>query len=147
MTYDQYDLEVSMKRTLWAVIFGSLFLLSTLGVAFGQPKNPPKKSPESVTQGKKLYEQNCMPCHGIKGDGKGPAGIALKPVPTDFTKSFKEWPITKGDQQKIFEVISKGILNTGMVKWDQFPEQERWALTYGVMEFAPAAKAPPAKKK
>ena len=146
MTYDQYDLEVSMKRTLWAVIFGSLFLLSTSGVAFGQPKNPPKKSPEWVTQGKKLYEQNCMPCHGIKGDGKGPAGIALKPVPTDFTKSFKEWPITKGDQQKIFEVISKGIPNTGMVKWDQFPEQERWALVYVVMDFVAPAKPAPAKK-
>jgi mono/diheme cytochrome c family protein len=136
-----------MKRIGWVALVAIIFLLFCFGTVFGQPKNPPKKSPELVTQGKKLYEQNCMPCHGIKGDGKGPAGIALKPVPTDFTKSFKEWPITKGDQQKIFEVISKGILNTGMVKWDQFPEQERWALTYGVMEFAPAAKAPPAKKK
>ena len=37
-----------------------------------------------LAQGKKLYEQNCMPCHGPKGDGKGPAGALLKPPPRDF---------------------------------------------------------------
>ncbi len=118
--------------------------LSISGVAFGQGKVPIKTA-ELITQGKKLYQQNCLPCHGNKGDGKGPAGAVLQPPPNDFTKPLKEWPTTKGDPQKMFEVISKGIPNTGMVGWAQFSEQERWALVYTVMEFATSAKAPPSK--
>ena len=136
-----------MKRAGWVAFVAINFLLFCFGTVFGQAKNPPKKTPELVDTGKKLYEQNCAACHGTKGDGKGPAGAVLKPAPTDFAKPLKEWPNTKGDQRKIFEVISKGIPNSGMVKWDQLSEQERWALTYVVMEFAPAAKAAPAKKK
>ena len=124
---------------------------SISGVAFGQAKMPIKTA-ELITQGKKLYQQNCLPCHGNKGDGKGPVGAVLQPPPNDFTKPLKEWPTSKGDPQKIFEVISKGIPSTGMVGWTQLSEQERWALVYTVMEFATSAKAlpseaPPAKKK
>jgi high-affinity iron transporter len=95
-----------------------------------------------LNKGKKIFEQTCAPCHGSKGDGKGPAGAVLKPPPNDFRKPLKEWPYTKGDLQKIFEAISKGIPNSSMVAWAQYSEQERWALTYTVMEFA----ASPGKK-
>jgi Cytochrome C oxidase, cbb3-type, subunit III len=86
------------------------------------PGKNPTKTAELITQGKKLYQQDCLPCHGDKGDGKGPAGAVLQPPANDFTKPLKEWPTTKGDPQKVFEVISKGIPNTGMVAWTQFPE-------------------------
>ena len=104
---------------------------------------PPPKNPELLKQGKKIFEQTCAPCHGTKGDGKGPAGAVLKPPPTDFQKPLKEWPNTKGNLEKIFGVISKGIPNSSMVAWTQYSEQERWALAYTVVEFAarPAGKA------
>src|SRR4051794_20546695 len=35
--------------------------------------------------GKLLYDASCTACHGVTGDGKGPAAIALKPKPADFT--------------------------------------------------------------
>jgi high-affinity iron transporter len=82
-------------------------------------------------------------CHGAKGDGKGQLGAVLKPPPSDFTKPFHQWSFGKGDLKKVFEVITKGIPNTSMVKWDQLSEQERWALVYFVVEFA----TPPTKKK
>jgi mono/diheme cytochrome c family protein len=113
-----------------------------LGTALGKDPAPPKKTPELLIKGKKIFEQTCAPCHGSKGDGKGPAGVVLKPPPTNFTRPLKEWPYTKGDLQKIFEVISKGIPNSSMVAWTQYSEQERWALAYTTAEFA----APPAKK-
>jgi hypothetical protein len=62
----------------------------------------------------------------------------LKPPPTDFQKPLKEWPNTKGDPQKVFEVISKGIPNSAMVAWTQYSEQQRWALVYRVMDFSRA---------
>jgi len=131
-----------MKRTRWTTvsIVGSIFLFASLG--FAASPTPPKKTPELLKQGKKIFEQACSPCHGSKGDGKGPAGAVLKPPPTNFTKPIKEWPYTKGDLQKIFEVISKGIPNSSMIAWAQYSEQERWALAYTTVEFA----APPGKK-
>jgi len=132
-----------MKRLLWVVLLGSFFLFSSMGQSLGQSKVSPKKTAELLAQGKKLYEQNCVTCHGPKGDGKGQLGTALKPPPSDFTKPFNQWPLGKGDLKKVFEVITKGKPNTSMVKWDQLSEQDRWALVYFVVEFA----APPTKKK
>ena len=136
-----------MRRSLWVMIIGLFVLLSFFGTSFGQ-KKPPKRTAELLGQGRNLYEQNCLPCHGQKGDGKGALSATLKPAPSDFAAPLNKWPNTKGDPQKIFDVISKGIPNSAMVKWDHLSEQERWALVYAVSEFAtPAKAAPPAKKK
>jgi mono/diheme cytochrome c family protein len=128
-----------MKRLLWVVLLSSFFIFSSLGQSLGQSA-PPKKTPELLAQGKKLYEQNCMPCHGPKGDGKGPAGALLKPPPRDFNRPLSQWTYSKGDLKKVFDVISKGIPNTAMVKWDQLSEQDRWALVYFVEGFATSPK-------
>ena len=132
-----------MKKFLWIVVVG--FLFSSFNIVLSQ--TPPKKTPELLSQGKKLFEQNCVTCHGPRGDGKGQLGAALKPPPTDFTQSLKQWPYSKGDLKKVFEAITKGISNTSMVKWDQFSEKERWALVYTVEGFATPAKTTPVKKK
>ena len=134
-----------MKRLAW-IIFGCLFLLSSFNTVLGQATKPPKKTPELVSQGKKIYDQNCVTCHGPKGDGKGQLGASLKPAPADFTQPLKEWSDTKGEPKKVFDVITKGIPNSSMIKWDHLPEQERWALVYVVTGFAPA-KAVSTKKK
>ncbi len=134
-----------MKRLLWIMVIGCLFLSYPFNMALGQAKRPPAKTPELLDLGKKVYEQNCSPCHGTKGDGKGPAGVVLKPPPNDFNNPLKEWPKTKGDPNKIFEVITKGVPNSAMVKWDQLSEKERWALVYTVLGFA-VPKAAPKKK-
>lgn len=130
-----YSREVQMKKWAWVIVF--LFLLSSFSIVLGQPaKTPQKKTPELLALGKKLYEQNCSPCHAPKGDGKGPLGSALKPPPRDFNIPFNQWTYSKGDLKKVFDVISKGVPNTAMVKWDHLSEQERWGMTYYVVEFA-----------
>jgi len=132
-----------MKRLFLVFAAGSFFTVSSFSPGITKDPVPPKKTPELSNKGKKIFEQICAPCHGSKGDGKGPAGAVLKPPPTDFQKPLKEWPNTKGNLEKIFEVISKGIPNSSMVAWTQYSEQERWALAYTVMEFAarPAGRA------
>jgi high-affinity iron transporter len=134
-----------MGKIMQAIVAGSLSLL-LLGTALAKNPSPPKKTPELLNQGKKLYEQNCSICHGPKGDGKGQLGAALKPAPSDFAEPLKKWPNTKGDLRKIFEVISKGIPNSAMVKWDQISEQERWALVYYVVNFSTSTKTAPKQK-
>jgi high-affinity iron transporter len=125
-----------MKRMLWIFLAtaGSLLLIASLSLS-SNPK-PPKKTPGLMKEGKKIFEQVCASCHGSNGDGKGSAGAVLKPPPTDFRKPLKEWPNTKGNIEKIFEGISKGIPNSAMIAWTQYPEEQRWALAYTVMEFS-----------
>lgn len=56
-------------------------------------------------RGKSIYEDKCQMCHGIKGDGKGPASAAFHPQPTDFTNP-NFW---QGDVNKdIADTIRKG---------------------------------------
>jgi mono/diheme cytochrome c family protein len=135
-----------MKESMSILIVVALFIFSMLDAALGKDSVPPNKTRELLAQGKKLYEENCSPCHGKKGDGKGPAGAVLKPSPVDFANLLKDWPHTKGNLNKIFEVISEGIPSSAMVKWDQLPERDRWALAYTVMEFSASSKQPPKKK-
>ena len=125
-----------MRRLLWVYMIGCLFVLSFAGSTLGKDPKPPKKTPELLNAGKKLFEVNCVSCHGEKGDGKGPVGMALTPHPSDFAEPLKNWPNTKGKPERIFEVISKGIPNSAMVGWPQLSEKERWGLVYFVMSFA-----------
>ena len=37
-------------------------------------------------EGKALYEEKCMICHGQNGKGDGPAAAALSPPPKDFNR-------------------------------------------------------------
>jgi mono/diheme cytochrome c family protein len=131
-----------MKRWAWTLVVGSLFLFASFGIALGEDSKPPKKTADLVSLGKKLYDQNCTPCHGPKGEGKGALANTLTPHPSDFALPLKKWPNTKGDPEKIFGVITKGIPNSAMVGWPQLSEKERWGLVFRVMEFS----GPPAKK-
>ncbi len=60
---------------------------------------------DEYSRGKTIYEDKCQICHGIKGDGKGPASAAFKPRPTDFTDpNFWQGDVNKN----IVDTIRKG---------------------------------------
>lgn len=46
--------------------------------------NPVAISEQSVQQGRQLFEQNCVSCHGQNAEGDGPAAAALNPKPTNL---------------------------------------------------------------
>jgi mono/diheme cytochrome c family protein len=68
-------------------------------------KNPLAANEVSVDQGKKLFREYCIDCHGAKGDGKGGMAASLKRRPADLssaqTRSLTDgelfWRISKGD--------------------------------------------------
>ena len=47
-------------------------------------KNPIPADKASIARGKKIYATNCASCHGVNGNGDGPAGKMLTPKPTDL---------------------------------------------------------------
>lgn len=52
-----------------------------------------------LAAGQALYVANCTACHGAKGDGNGPAAVALTPKPANFTAATF-WA-SKTDEQLI----------------------------------------------
>jgi mono/diheme cytochrome c family protein len=71
--------------------------------------------------GKAIYAANCTACHGVAGDGKGPAAIALRPKPTDFTVAA--WWADKTDEQLV-ATIRSGRPGTSMTGFTQIPEAD-----------------------
>ena len=68
-------------------------------------KNPIKGNEASLVNGKKIYTQYCVTCHGEKGKGDGIAAPGLPRPPADHTSAFVQkqtdgalyWIITIGN--------------------------------------------------
>jgi mono/diheme cytochrome c family protein len=114
-------------------IVAAVCLLST-PLAFAAA---PPSSKELLEKGKASFNINCVACHGPKGAGDGPAAVALNPKPRNYaTDTFK-----MGDKpEDVFKSISAGVTDTQMVAFGHLPEQDRWALTYYVLELRAAGK-------
>ena len=54
-------------------------------------------------QGKALYEEKCVICHGVNGKGDGPAAAALSPAPRDFSKP-EFW-----NRENVVEIITNQV--------------------------------------
>lgn len=87
-----------------------------------------------LARGRQLYDVNCFACHGIDGDGQGPAGIALNPKPRDF-KNPDGW--TYGRRiVDIFKTLKEGIPKNGMLAYDFMPVVDRFAMIHYIRSFA-----------
>jgi cytochrome c len=57
--------------------------------SYYEKKNPLPATADNIERGRQLYERDAQPlpcaaCHGINGDGSGPAGRRLDPPPRNF---------------------------------------------------------------
>lgn len=75
-------------------------------------KNPVKSTPASIAEGKKLYDTQCVTCHGVSGLGDGKMAAAMNPPkPSDLTDA--SWKHGSSDGE-IFTLIRDGAKGTGM---------------------------------
>ena len=87
-------------------------------------KNPVAKSDKVIADGKKIAETNCVPCHGPKGLGDGPAAAALPVKPANWTSPAVQVE-TDGE---LFWKITNG--RGPMPPWKHLPDNDRWALVH-----------------
>jgi mono/diheme cytochrome c family protein len=74
-----------------------------------------------VEQGKQLYGQYCVTCHGQSGKGDGPGAAALNPKPRDHTD--KEY-MSKLSDDELFNVVKNGGASVG-----RSPLMPAWGAT------------------
>jgi len=92
------------------------------------PKRPP-----DLHMASELYQAQCAACHGLQGQGDGPAGVHLDPAPSNFHDRQRM------DQRSIYglySTITLGVQGTAMASFRTLSEDERWALAFYVSALA-----------
>jgi DMSO reductase family type II enzyme heme b subunit len=96
----------------------------------------------NVENGQEIYAKKCVWCHGVEGDGTGPAAERLNPPPRDFTSGQYKIKTTGFDDmvpndEDIFRMIRDGMPGTAMPSWSPpLKDQEMWDLVAYIKVFA-----------
>ena len=87
-------------------------------------KNPFAGNTAATAEGKVIYGQICVLCHGITGNGNGEAGLSLEKKPANFLALKNIADETDGE---IFWKITMG--KPPMASYDELlTEDQRWQL-------------------
>ncbi len=76
-----------------------------------------------------LYRRHCAQCHGIGGDGAGPAALLLNPYPRDFRQGIFKYTRTasgaKPVRDDLEEILRFGVTGTAMPSFARLEDQDR----------------------
>lgn len=128
------------NKYLFLVVIALLFIGSNKSIAqkssWAVPeytkglKNPFAGNSSATKEGKEIYEQMCVLCHGLTGKGNGEAGLSLDQKPANFLY-IKDIPNeTDGE---IFWKLTVG--KPPMSSYDELlTEDQRWKLVNYIRE-------------
>lgn len=84
---------------------------------------------DGLANGRAVYEQQCASCHGITGDGNGPAAVWLHPRPRDFRSGMFKIKSTPGQalptDEDLFQSVSRGLPGSSMPSFAYLPARDR----------------------
>jgi high-affinity iron transporter len=87
----------------------------------------PSAAPK-LANGEKLFQENCVACHGGRGKGDGPSADTLNPKPRNFTDPER---MLSYAPYQFFQAISFGVEGTAMPAFaEAFTNEERWDLAF-----------------
>lgn len=97
---------------------------------------------DNLTQGKKIYNQSCVACHGLSGKGDGVVAGNLMVKPRDFTDGkFKVRTTSSGQvptDEDLYRILSKGMgHDNSMPTWANLRSDEKEAVVQYIKTFAP----------
>ncbi len=97
----------------------------------------PAEDAKSVADGRKIYEDSCIFCHGVDGTGDGPVATYLSkdlaPQPRDFTAGIYKFRSTASGEmpmdEDLYRTISRGVPGF-MPGFEGLSPTDRWKLVY-----------------
>jgi DMSO reductase family type II enzyme heme b subunit len=113
------------------LVTGCLSFLESLSPALSA------NAPEPVgVRGQVTYEQHCAACHGLNGDGNGPAAVWLYPKPRDFSAALFKIKSTAAQalptDDDLLQSVTRGLPGSSMPSFSYLPLQERRDLVHYV---------------
>jgi mono/diheme cytochrome c family protein len=94
--------------------------------------NPVAASPESLSAGRRAYNQFCANCHGAAGKGDGSGGAAGS-QPADLTDAMWDYGSTDGE---IYGVIHDGTSNEMGSYAERLKDADIWNIVNYVRSLA-----------
>jgi len=123
-----------------------LSLLVATAACSKKPFDAPQKlggewvSAKKLNLGWETYNNYCMQCHGVAGDGLGPASQGMSPPPRNFkTGTFKFGTVALGElptDADLKHIIRQGLNGTAMLPWD-ISEERLDAVVQYIKTFSP----------
>ena len=87
---------------------------------------------ERLAAGEESYVRHCAGCHGLTGDGSGPAARYLQPRPRNFRKGMFKFVSTKASarprREDLYSTITRGLVGSAMPDFRLLPEERRWDI-------------------
>lgn len=105
-------------------------------------KKRPEENARTIAEGKRIYNDACIYCHGTQGKGDGPVSFYLSrdtaPRPRDFTSGIFKFRSTASGElpmdEDLFKTITRGV--TGyMPGFVGLAVEDRWKVVYYVKSF------------
>ncbi len=103
-----------------------------------------------IAQGKQVYERRCLGCHGVNGDGNGPAAAFMQQDrPRNFTLGVFKFRLTPSgslpDEGDLLRTITRGVRGTAMPSWHELPQKDQLAVIQYIKYELSADRTDPAK--
>ena len=93
-----------------------------------------------LSRGQAVYQERCVQCHGVSGDGQGPTAQYMYPKPRDYRAGmFKFISATYGSRplrSDLLRTVKNGIRGTSMPAFNLLPESDQQAVVDYVMMLA-----------
>ncbi|RMF69353.1 MAG: hypothetical protein D6743_02000 [Calditrichaeota bacterium] len=128
-----------MKPIFWMPA-GFLFCCAML-VQTGWSQQETNQYDKLTRRGEKVYRTYCVGCHGVKGDGNGPAARFLITKPRDFTRGIFKFRTTPSGSlptdEDLYKTITRGLHRTAMPRFALLSEKERLSVVAYIKTFSP----------
>ena len=81
--------------------------------------------PVDLARGQAVYQQRCVQCHGVSGDGNGPSAKFMYPRPRDYRKGIFKFASTpygyRPLREDLLRTVKQGIRGTSMPEFNLIP--------------------------
>jgi mono/diheme cytochrome c family protein len=102
-----------------------------------------KLDAKTLQAGSVLYRRNCLHCHGLAGDGRGPTGLWINPHPRDFrsgafkyTSSGQPEGERKPRRDDLRRILTNGIEGSAMPSFALMKPEDQDAVVSYVMHLS-----------
>ena len=103
----------------------------------GTPQHPkllgsPDASPIELERGAAVFQHRCVGCHGVTGDGNGPAAEFLYPRPRDYRRGIFKFTSTaygaKPRREDLLRIVRHGARGTSMPEFKLLGDEDLQAV-------------------